>query len=716
MESSRTRRAAAALLVLAFVLPQPSRAAAQDGGLSLRLLRQPLWYSDADDLGLVLRIDNRTEEDLEGFSLRVLAYERVASRIELRESFDERPEILRDGEDHFFLRTNVPPGGSRAVTLRTPLSTLGFSEDDASGVYPLEISLEGAPPEEPLDSLMTQVIFYPHSPDIPLDLVLVWPLSAVPARGPDGLFHADPLTGRFPLEEAVAGDGWLTRLLAELGRRPRLKMGLAPTPRLIEELGDMAGGYSRATGRRSVQMRPDSLPARHAVEALDALREVLGDGRGVEPLLMPYSAPDLPLTATGPGVLRQRQWREGADVLHEVLDIRVAPGVDGTWLYPPGGRLDAAALELLQRDHAPLDGPLKTFFSAESIEQARDPSLAGCPRAPVTFACPVRTRTVEGAVRGFVVDPGLQESFTRLADAVTDRRLLLQRLLAETAMIREEFPALEGRVVHLAVPTLWRPPARLLRLFLNGLEAPWLRTRSPSEGLRAADEVAPRRVVERAVTLRAAPPASYLAEVRRAAAEIESFSTIEPPAGAVERLRRDVLVAESRLWWIEDSLLYLGQAYAREAQEEAQRYLRKIKVGGRDSITLTSRRQDIPLVLFNENPFLVRVRVQLRSASLDFIGDWERGRQVPVPPGNQPLTIQATARQSGEFPLEVRLTTGDQRLITQEFVRIRSTQFNRIALGITFGALAFLILFYAARSLKRHRNKEGLGTTGSTPA
>jgi hypothetical protein len=38
-------------------------------------------------------------------------------------------------------------------------------------------------------------------------------------------------------------------------------------------------------------------------------------------------------------------------------------------------------------------------------------------------------------------------------------------------------------------------------------------------------------------------------------------------------------------------------------------------------------------------------------------------------------------------------------------ITIRSTAFNRVALGITFGALAFLIFFYMFRVLRRRRGK-----------
>ncbi|HZA19378.1 MAG TPA: hypothetical protein VE889_00875, partial [Actinomycetota bacterium] len=37
---------------------------------------------------------------------------------------------------------------------------------------------------------------------------------------------------------------------------------------------------------------------------------------------------------------------------------------------------------------------------------------------------------------------------------------------------------------------------------------------------------------------------------------------------------------------------------------------------------------------------------------------------------------------------------------------VRSTEFNEIALGLTFGALAFLILFYVVRGLRNRREAD----------
>ncbi|HYZ46976.1 MAG TPA: DUF6049 family protein, partial [Actinomycetota bacterium] len=400
-------------VLLAVQLLRPSGAAAQSSEVSLTLVQQPPWHEAADALGLKLLIENDSERALKGFALRLFAYDRVGSRTALQESFDERPSALIGGEDRFFLNRNVGPGSERAVRVSLPLEDLGFSEDDPSGVYPLEVSLEGIPPETPLDSVMTQVIFYPHSPEARLNVVPVLPISALPARSPEGVFAADPITGTWPLEEAVALRGWLRDLLNQLEKHPGLHFGLAPTPRLIEELADMRDGYVREDGERRTEVRAGTGPAEDAGKVLDKLRSLVGQSR-VQPLLVPYAAPDLPTTASGStNLMRLRQWKEGADVLSDVVGL--TPRASGaSWLYPPGGRLDSTALEILQQDQAVGDAAVKTFFSPGSVESA-DPSTGGCPRAPVTFACPLRVRTGEGAAQGFLADRILQKRFVALA-------------------------------------------------------------------------------------------------------------------------------------------------------------------------------------------------------------------------------------------------------------------------------------------------------------
>jgi hypothetical protein len=69
------------------------------------------------------------------------------------------------------------------------------------------------------------------------------------------------------------------------------------------------------------------------------------------------------------------------------------------------------------------------------------------------------------------------------------------------------------------------------------------------------------------------------------------------------------------------------------------------------------------------------------------------------------LTVDVAAQSSGIFPLVVTVETPDGTFITDKTIEVRSTEFNEIALGLTFGALAFLILFYITRAIRGRRSR-----------
>jgi hypothetical protein len=73
-------------------------------------------------------------------------------------------------------------------------------------------------------------------------------------------------------------------------------------------------------------------------------------------------------------------------------------------------------------------------------------------------------------------------------------------------------------------------------------------------------------------------------------------------------------------------------------------------------------------------------------------------------PGVTELPIQASARASGIYPVRVRLETTEGFLVYETSIRIRSTEFNEIALAITLGALLFLVVFSTIRGVRRRRS------------
>jgi uncharacterized protein DUF6049 len=705
--SCRLRTAIAAALALAAWLPsalwQAGDARAQElPGVRLKLVAQPVWARPGDHLDLKFRLYNDTEETLEGFGLAIAAYDRRTSRSDLHETFGSIPgTAARSSYTKAYPETNVPAGSTRDIEVKDPIATLvSLAGQTESGVYPLTISLFDASGATLLDFVTTDLLFYPSEPEVPLDVVLALPLNSVPTESPDGVFRPDS-TGRVPLEDAVGPDGWLAETVAALERwsgRKQLRLGVAPTPRLMEELQHLAAGYERADGAGTREVEADGQVPRAAASILDSLGEIMSRP-GVQPLLTPYAFPDLPSLAGAPDqLLTQDQVRVGQTTIKEALGLDLDP----RWLFAPAGRLDPAALrQLLAGSYG-----RRTFFSPGSIEEPADPSQAGCPDPALTFACPVSVELPGGQQAvGYVADQGLQDRFAALAQGGASR-LDLQELFAETAMVHAELPGTAGRVIHATVPSLWHPPGRLLKVMLRGFaRAPWLRTLTPAAGLAEVPDRSPRRLRQSLPSLQNDPGDALLDAVRDAGATVESFGTIDPPDALVRRLSRDVLAAQSRTWWTDPTLAAAGLRYATSARDTATGELAKISIGGIDRVTMTSRQVDIPtLIVFNDTGYPIKIRIRFNSSNFEF--DPDEVEATFQPGGDRlPEAVSATAHSSGIFKIEVVAQTPDGLLtFGSKSIEVRSTEFNRIALGLTFGALAFLIFFYVMKAIRRRRD------------
>ncbi|HEY7876543.1 MAG TPA: DUF6049 family protein, partial [Actinomycetota bacterium] len=244
--------------------------------------------------------------------------------------------------------------------------------------------------------------------------------------------------------------------------------------------------------------------------------------------------------------------------------------------------------------------------------------------------------------------------------------------------------------------------------------APWLRTVTPSRGLRVASAPQARRLRQSLPPLQNDPGDALLQVVQTAAGTVTSFGTINPPEALLQRLNRAVLTAQSRTWWTDPVLTERGVAYATDAEEGALAELQNIRIEVAEQITMTSREDEIPVAVFNDNDYPVRIRIQLVSPGLSFEAETI---EATFPPGADRLPggVSATARSSGIFSLRINTQTPDGGLtFGSEVVTIRSTEFNRIALGLTLGALGFLVLFYMAKGIRRRRGS-GQPDGHSTP-
>lgn len=733
-QSPRIPCCALALLVALTGFAAP--AAAQEeipDAYSVRLVAQPLWHRPSDPLDIRIKITNVSEVPIQGFLLSLTAHPVVGTRSALHLSFEGNPGAVASATSEE-LDQEIAPGGSASVLIDEPLSSLsslaGVSD---GGVYPLTITISDPDGVVQYDELVTPLIVYPTPPDVPLNLSVALPLNALPSRGPDGAFRDPTAVGEIPLEEAVSPGGWLKGLVealeADAGellpierrvrvRRPRgprgrprgprfrtiqipqegLRLAIAPTPRFIEELADMANGYRR--GGETAESVPAEAPtAAGAADLIQRLGALLGED-GIQPLLVPYSFPDLPALVDQAPERLDPELEEGMDVIETVLGATLSR----EWLFPPAGRIGARTLDEIRFEDP--DTAKHALFQSSAFTGDATTTPVGCPETFASFTCPLEVRTPQGPTTGLVADQGLQDRFVEIVQRGDDR-LDLQRFFAETAAIRQELPSVGDRVAHVTVPSLWHPNAARWSQFLSGLrQAPWLTTVTPEEALELREPVTRTDdFVADLPALNIQPEEDFFASVAQTVELVNSFRRMQPPDQLVTRLRRNTLVAESRLWWSSPDLFENATGYLEGTESETQEQVAKVTIGGPSQINLTSQTGEIPLVVSNGTSFPTTVRIGVRSLQPDLTLTPEELEPQRINANDAfQFTIQAESRSSGIFPVEVTVETpeGELEIATKE-VTVRSTEFNRVALAVTVGAFVFLVLFYLLRLVKRRR-------------
>ena len=674
-------------------------AAAQDSAdtVELRVGAMPVWHEPDDRLDIEVKVINRSTEPVRNFRLVVGVEDRVTSRTALHEIFTE-PSDFQPSSFPLDIPGSLAPGQSRSVRIGTRAKELDLLEDSSdAGVYPLTITAQDRSTFELLGRLSVPLIFYPQKPEQTLKLAAVVPLNEVATVEESGEFVTAAQSGRPPLEAALAPEGWLSGMMAALGaaRDSGLNVTVAPTPRLLEEVAALADGYQDAEG-----VRGDGSGAQAAARTLlRSLRGLLGR-RGIQRLLVPYSWPDLPALTQAYGDFGGEQIYGQIEAGRTTLSRTLGRGFSRTWLLAPAGRLDAATAETLSQG-----GTRHLIASKDSFtEDSLDPESSGCPKPSASFTCPLSIATDARRMTGYLSDPDLQERLAEIATPGRDR-LDLQRFFAETSQIREEAPGLSDRVVQTTLPSLWHPRPAVARLLLGAMaRAPWLETITLEHGLRLAENRRPKALVKRAERDVGEPADSYWTGVRSAQSLTEHFASLSPPPGLLTRLQKAVLVAQSRSWWVKAGAQELsGESYIGETTATIQNELAKIGFIGKDEIIMSSREAPIPLVLSNDTNYPVTLTIDLLSEDLVFT---RRRFTERIAPGTHSIEIDAVSETSGAFPLVARIVTPEGYPISDKRLTVQSTELNVIAVGITVGALLFLIVFYTVRALRPSREGE----------
>ena len=638
-----------AILLAALAVPGMAQT---DDAVQLRLASQTSWVGPGQEFVLRLHVDGATPPpDTE---LAVSVYRRVSSRSEFARTLDDRVR----GEPLVVTATALTdltpdPGGGLLVGLpvQDPLqppdrARLRLRDE---GVYPVRVELRRIGGGPTLAHLTTHLVYAtaPTDGSPKLLAALVLPVHTAPTLRADG-------TRRL----GDADRDRLAALAATLEAHPDVPLSVQPTPETLQALAE---GDDRDR------------------ETLTALTRVVERQQVLAQTYVP--------TTTGAFV--------DADLLDEAAAQleRGRQVVEDTLDRAPDGTV-AVADEALRPD-------VLQQLRARGVGRVVVPDRLLAPvDLPVTLTQPFQLDT--GDVRrldAVAADAGLVAHF----EPDTAPVLAAHRLLADLAVVAFDRPGRARGVVAMA-PLTWRPEAAFLDTLLSGLAG------APVVAAATLDTLftdVPPATTSRNATLVRGPAASTARpaplpdeRIRAERQRLRSFSGMLDPANPLDdRLEEQLLVSQSSELRARTRTAYLD-GLARLVDDELQ----QVRVPEARTITLTSRRGEIPVTVLSETGYPVRLDVRVTSDRLAFPDGG--ARRLELARRNTTERFSVEARGSGAFPLRVQLFSPDGSLLVGETrFTVRSTAFSGVGLGLSVGALGVLFAWWGRHARRIRRNR-----------
>ncbi|MGH3745294.1 MAG: DUF6049 family protein [Mycobacteriales bacterium] len=646
----------------------------------------PVSVTTGQTLTLAGSVRNTGTAPLRGLRVLVGVGSPPSGRGALVRAFDQTPRLERVLTDcGTCTAAALAPTASATWSVSIPLG----SQLDRStvSIYPLIVRIDSVAGSAGRAS--TWLPYFPGGVAAPVHVSWLWPLDLPPVVGATGAIR-DP---SFPASLATSGKvgSMLAESTAPATTTPQGDQpGFAPVtyavePSLLAAAAATAQNGWRRTGDTDATASRPADPA--SATFLSALRTATA-GRGV--VALPYADPDAAAlthnglsldltTAVGTGrtdvaaalpraeVLSGVGWVPGTAVDQPTLDTYAAAG--DTALVLPGGQLTT-------------------------------PSDAFPPTRTAVTTLPTRGPTVTG----LVTDPDVEALLATGGHDQPTPRMAAQRLLALLASIVAEAPNRQGaaRDVVLALPRGVTPDSAWAADVLGDTgSVSWLRAvplgqvqhDPPAERTELAAYPAGARNDE----LPASALTGGTGSVTAVRAVVDDAASMLTGASLVRPLYQALSASESYAWRADRDG---GQQLRAGAQQVADQILGQVRVATAATVTLASGRASIPVTVDNGIDQPVNVRLNLRATDRTKIG---AVAQLVTVQANRKLRvlIPASSRRAGTFRATISLSTPSGRELTAVPITVHSRAYGRLTLGITFGALAVLVVALLIRISRR---------------
>jgi hypothetical protein len=694
---------------------------------------------------VVGRIVNASADSIDDIRARLRVRSRaVGSRSELA-SDAIRTDPL--GEALESTTTSVTP--SLAAGATAPFQVVVAADDlhlGFFGVYPFAVEALGSDAEGPNDVVGRTPTFLTWVPSgggfRPTRLAWVLPLTDAPNRAATPVFPDDHLAtdvgvgGRLNTLLAAGtrvGPGVLRPAVPGRPQPPDTQQTVPVTwaadPALLQSLADMSDGYRVAKNHGRSSSLGSGQPA--ATTWLDVFRRTLRAGPVGDALLaLPYANVDVTaVTRAGLDSDLAAAVSHGRDVATSVTGVAPTARLG----LPPGGFVTTKALDnlvasgvrtvVLRESALPLTNNLiytpsagaplvasSTDVTALLYDETLARIVATADRTALAAAAkPTPQPTSTPSEQTPSPNPAQQAPTA----APTTARLLEQRFLAETALITAERP-LDSRDVVVVPPPGWDPvPGLATSMIEDTGRVPWLAPTSLTAMTAASPEDSPERepltYPESAAS--AELPNSYLSDKSHGVVAIRkdltSFrSILAPPIGPTAVSLDDATLRAESASWRDD--LSGALALRQEVADDLATKRAAVNISSsRRIITLASRRGTIPITISNDLDQAVVIRLQLSAVSSARLTAPVTDTQTIAAGRKLTNEVKAVVNQAGLFPVKAQLLTPDGEPYGPPVtLRLRSTAYGQLALGITAGALGALFLAVVIRLIRRNRRRQ----------
>lgn len=347
----------------------------------------------------------------------------------------------------------------------------------------------------------------------------------------------------------------------------------------------------------------------------------------------------------------------------------------------------------------PLDAQVNATLGSDAMKRAVINEKDLVPQSiPTTLARPflLSTGKNQRQVPTGQADQGLAEHFA------TPGALGAHRLLADLAVIWADYPG-QRRAVIVAPPRSWNPESTFLTQYFRGLErseivSPIDIDKYFATPMAASGKSTATRKINSGKS--SMPSEAKMLETND---RLRSYSTMlngNNPSG--ERITQ--MFFWTTIAGIDNKV---RNEWLDACNDELEKQIAGIHVPAERSIRLTSSRGEIPISVQNDNGYPVKIRITLVSSKLDFPQGSSRLISVERQQVTERFTIDA--KTAGAFPMQVEITSPDGKLkLKSSKITVRSTATSAIGIGLTVGAIIFLVVWWidSALSARRKRAKK----------